>query len=150
MNISFKEHRYLDLIDKGIEKGYPLLFLHGKGISDYYMLNYHLGVTELEKSLYIYFYNIQNVDCFAVVKNSEVVFYNKEGEPAKTSEIFSIENEEAGLGEGISDEDFGTSSEDADEITNKAENATSNLSSFENDLHFIEQNYNDKKNSCFF
>ncbi len=145
-DFNFKEHRYLGKIDEGIKKGYPLFFFYGKGVNDYALFDINLGIREFDDSLFLYFYNIQKVDAFAVIKNSKVIFLDKNGKPISSNKALNIKKVSTGFGsdmDGLPDEKDNSSDKHAQE-------ATSEISGFENDLEYIEKNYNSKKIAIYF
>jgi len=149
MDKLFKEHRYLGKIDSGIKKGYPIYFLYGQGINDYSFFDTHLGIRKIEKSLFLYFYNVQKVDAFAVVKNGNVTFFDSKGKEVSTNNALNIQKEITGFGCDCDKLPSNDNEEDEDSDKN-AQDATNGMTSFENDLNYIEEHYNDKKIAVYF
>ena len=137
-------HRYLGKIDEGIKKGNPLFYLYGKGINDYALFDVHLGVKEIETSLFLYFYNVQKVDAFVVVRNNKVTFLNKNGQEVSTSKALNIEKKSTGFGADKS------ADKDSDSKDEKAKEVTAGMGNFENDLKYIEDSYDTKKIAIYF
>ena len=149
---TLNKHRYLGKINEGIEKGNSLFYLYGKGVNDYSLFDTHLGIKEIKKSLFIYFYNIQKVDAFAVVKNGKITFLDKNGMNITTNKALELVNKTSGFGSNISKVKDETKENTTDIKSNnkQAEEATNGQSNFENDLKYIEDNFNTRKIAIYF
>ena len=145
--IKFDKHRYLGLLDKGINQGISQFFLHGKALNDYAYLNTHLGIRNLEQTLMFYFLDVIRVDVFAVVSNGRVLFYDRTKKQKSVEDIFSVSKKRKGLGTKID-----TATADSQEAEKQAENATEQYSDskFINDLLLIQKNYDKIKMAIFF
>jgi len=142
-----KEHRFLGKLNKSILEGNNLFFLYGKGLNDYSLFNLHLGIKEILESLFLYFYNVENVDAFGVKKGNRIVFYNKEFQEVNINEILGIKKEIEGEFSYVNDIDD-------EEVTQKAEKTTNNIANsnqdIENDFHYIKNNSKNHKIALFF
>ncbi len=143
MEDMFKEHRYLGKIDEAIVKGKRDFFLYGQAVLDYSLFNTHLGNREIEHSLFLYFYNVKNIELFVVVSKGQVKFYNKDRISISSQQAFAIKNKRTGRGVNVNPENN-------EKINEQAADATSNLDDYDNNLHRIEQNLDKKKMAIFF
>ena len=143
----FKEHRYLGKLEKSINNGNPLSFIYGKGLNDYSLFDFHLGVKEIEKSLFLYFYNIHKVDTFVVVKDSKITFFDRTGKAVSCNTALAIEKESTGFGNGIDGISGANQQEKAEQ---QAKDETAGMDNFNTDLKYIEDNFNSKKIAIYF
>ena len=134
-NDNFKEHRFLQQIDSGIEKGFSTFFLNGKHTNDYYFFNNYLGIRTLRNTLYLYFMNIKRVEYFIHIKDNQITFLSPNGEKVERDSVFE-KPKSSGAFQNVAPKDI----KNDDEINSRKiseTQETADNSSFENTLKLI-------------